>query len=77
MERQLRAAGFADVVGEVAGRDLSITRDDALAKIRGRHISTFQLIPEHEYAEGLARAERELPERIDYRLEMLVLASRP
>ena len=76
LEQQLGEAGFADVRGEVAGRDLTITRDEALAKIRGRHISTFQLIPAEEYREGLARAERELPERIDYRLEMLVLAAR-
>jgi ubiquinone/menaquinone biosynthesis C-methylase UbiE len=76
LERELRRAGFASVGTELARRDLSMTREDALAKIRGRHISTFQLIPEDEYADGLARAERELTERIDYRLEMLVLAAR-
>jgi ubiquinone/menaquinone biosynthesis C-methylase UbiE len=76
LERELRRAGFASVGTELAGRDLSMTRADALEKIRGRHISTFQLIPEDEYADGLARAERELTGRIDYRLEMLVLAAR-
>jgi SAM-dependent methyltransferase len=76
LEAELRAAGFVDVRMEVAGRDLTVTRDEALLKIRGRHISTFQLIPAEEYETGLARAERELPDRIDYRLELLVLAGR-
>ena len=45
----------------------SIDRDDALERIRGKHISTFDLLSDEEYEAGLARAERELPERVDYR----------
>ena len=49
-----------------------ISREEALAKIHGRHISTFDLLDEDELAEGTARAERELPERVAYGLEWLV-----
>jgi ubiquinone/menaquinone biosynthesis C-methylase UbiE len=47
-------------------------RQEALRLIRGRHIATFDLISDEEYAEGLERAERELPERVDYRQEWLI-----
>ncbi len=43
--------------------EVTIGRDEALARVRGRHISTFDLLPPDEVAEGTARAERELPER--------------
>jgi SAM-dependent methyltransferase len=50
----------------------SLTREVALDRIRGKHISTFDLIDDEEYEAGLARAERELPERVDYRVEWLI-----
>jgi ubiquinone/menaquinone biosynthesis C-methylase UbiE len=50
----------------------SLTREVALERIRGKHISTFDLIDEEEYRAGLQRAERELPERVDYRVEWLI-----
>jgi SAM-dependent methyltransferase len=50
----------------------SLTREVALDRIRGKHISTFDLIEDEEYEAGLARAERELPERVDYRVEWLI-----
>jgi SAM-dependent methyltransferase len=72
LEAGLRGAGF----GEVALSRLSqrgwLAREDALERIRGKHISTFDLIAEEEYETGLARAERELPERVDYRVEWLI-----
>ncbi len=75
--RSSSAAGFDPSLERLSQR-ASISRDSALARIRGRHISTFQLIGEDEYAAGLARAERELPERIDYALEwLLVTGGRP
>ena len=51
----------------------SLARDVALERIRGKHISTFDLISDEEYEAGLARAERELPERVDYTVEWLVV----
>jgi ubiquinone/menaquinone biosynthesis C-methylase UbiE len=66
LEVELAEAGFAQVRSVRRDERIAISRTDALERIRGRHISTFQLIPEEEYAAGLARAERELPERIEY-----------
>jgi SAM-dependent methyltransferase len=53
----------------------SLDRETALDRIRGKHISTFDLIPDDEYEAGLVRAERELPERFNYRVEWLVLVA--
>jgi len=65
-------AGFADVRLTRISQTGSLSREDALERIRGKHISTFDLISDEEYEAGLARAERELPERVDYRVEWLV-----
>ncbi len=72
LERELRAAGFADARLVRLHQRAEISREEALAKIHGRHISTFDLLGEDEIADGTARAERELPERVAYRLEWLV-----
>jgi hypothetical protein len=52
-----------------------LTRDDALERIRGRFISTLQLIPADEFERGLARAEHDLPDEIAYRLDWLILSA--
>jgi SAM-dependent methyltransferase len=78
LEAELRAAGFGEVRLTRLGQETSVTRETALARIRGKHISTFDLLDDDEFAAGLARAERELPERVDYRFEwLLASASRP
>jgi len=71
LEAELGAAGFEPRLERLSQRG-SLTRDDALEKIRGRHISTFQLLDDDEYAAGVERAERELPERVDYAVEWLL-----
>ena len=43
-------------------QEKTISRDDALAKLRAKAFSTLQLIPEDEFEAGLERAERDLPE---------------
>jgi SAM-dependent methyltransferase len=50
-----------------------MTRDEALARLRGRYISTLHLLDDEEYEEGLARADRELGAEIDYELRWVVL----
>jgi ubiquinone/menaquinone biosynthesis C-methylase UbiE len=75
LDSDLRAAGFGDVAVHRHDQRRKIDRDDALAKIRGRHISTFQLIDEDEYADGLERAERELPDSIEYDNRMLIVTA--
>jgi len=69
-------AGFAEVRLTRLSQSGSLTREDALERIRGKHISTFDLISAEEYETGLARADRELPEQVDYRVEWLVAVAR-
>jgi SAM-dependent methyltransferase len=50
----------------------ALPREPALERIRGRYISTLQLLGDEEYAEGLERAERDLPTSIEYERHWLV-----
>jgi ubiquinone/menaquinone biosynthesis C-methylase UbiE len=68
----LRGAGFGAVRVERLSQRRSIDRETALERIRGRHISTFDLLDEDEIGAGLALAERELPERVEYALEWAI-----
>jgi SAM-dependent methyltransferase len=72
LEEELRAVGFAEVSLTRLSQTGVHEREAALDRIRGKHISTFDLISPEEYEEGLARAERELPERIEYPIEWLI-----
>jgi SAM-dependent methyltransferase len=72
---ELQAAGFGEVTSTPVSALEVIDRKTALARIRGRHISTFDLLPPEELEEGTARAERELPERVEVRLEQLVVTA--
>jgi ubiquinone/menaquinone biosynthesis C-methylase UbiE len=69
---ELRASGFQPHVRRLSQR-AEITREAALGRIRGRHISTFDLLSEEEYEAGIGRAEQELPEEIRYALEWLIV----
>jgi SAM-dependent methyltransferase len=73
---ELAGAGFAAVSVTPLRQAGTLDRETALAKIRGRHISTFDLLGEEEYSAGLERAERELPERVDYALEWVIVVAR-
>jgi ubiquinone/menaquinone biosynthesis C-methylase UbiE len=75
LEAELRAAGFARVAVRTVVQEASLAREDALERIRGRYISTLRLLDEDVYAAGLERAERELPERIETRLEWAVVTA--
>ncbi|MDQ5821526.1 MAG: methyltransferase domain-containing protein [Actinomycetota bacterium] len=66
LERELVAAGFGPARVANLVQDKTISRDDALAKLRAKAFSTFQLIPPDEYEAGLERAERGLPETSAY-----------
>jgi ubiquinone/menaquinone biosynthesis C-methylase UbiE len=72
LDAELRAAGFSDVrVVDLSQRG-ALTREAALERIHGRHISTFDLLDEEEIRAGTARAERELPETVDYDQEWMI-----
>jgi SAM-dependent methyltransferase len=75
LEAELAEAGFARVTLKRLTAVAPIDRITALERIRGRHISTFDLIPPDEIAEGLAHAERELPEVVETRLDQLLLVA--
>lgn len=78
LSRELRGAGFAEPRSLRLGQRASLAREAALRRLRERHISTFDLMDELEVRAGTARAERELPAVVEYRLEWLVaIASVP
>jgi ubiquinone/menaquinone biosynthesis C-methylase UbiE len=70
------AAGFGAVHVERVDQKASITRDRALEVIRAKAYSTLELLPPEEYERGLARAEAEQPELLEYRLDWLVVVAR-
>jgi SAM-dependent methyltransferase len=72
---ELGSAGFAPVRVRRLSQTGTVRRDDALARLRGRYISTLSILPEEEYAAGLAHAERELREETAYGLEWLVVTA--
>lgn len=76
LHRELRAAGFGNTrtIGLLDREPLE--RDTALERIRGRHISTFDLLDEQELAAGTARAEAELPELVEVILDQLIITGR-
>jgi SAM-dependent methyltransferase len=70
---ELGAAGF-DARVERLDQPVELAREQALARIRGRAFSTFDLLPPDEYAAGLERAEAELPDRVRYMHHWLIAA---
>jgi ubiquinone/menaquinone biosynthesis C-methylase UbiE len=78
LEAELAAAGFTGARTRLLPQRGTLSRDDALEKIRGRYISTLRLLDDETFAAGLERAERELPDTIETRLEWaVVVADRP
>jgi SAM-dependent methyltransferase len=69
---ELAGAGFGSMRFERLSQHASLPRETALERIRGRHISTFDLLDEDEIREGTARAERELPDPVEYDQEWLI-----
>jgi ubiquinone/menaquinone biosynthesis C-methylase UbiE len=65
LDELLRASGFRAVRVDRLVVPNRISRERALGVLRGRAFSTFALLPADELADGLARAEAELPAEID------------
>jgi ubiquinone/menaquinone biosynthesis C-methylase UbiE len=74
LTQELLGCGFEPRVVRLSQR-AQIRRADALERIRGRYISTLELLSDEEYDAGLQRAERELPNDIAYALEWLVVVA--
>jgi ubiquinone/menaquinone biosynthesis C-methylase UbiE len=75
LRRELDDAGFGEPEVERLAQERAISREQALDVIRSRAFSTFELLPPEEYAAGLARAEAELPERLEYRFHWLLASA--
>ena len=60
---ELAGAGFGSVRFERLSQHASLPRETALERIRGRHISTFDLLDEDEIREGTARRSASSPTR--------------
>jgi ubiquinone/menaquinone biosynthesis C-methylase UbiE len=72
---ELATAGFGGVHGRRIAQTSRLPRDDALERIRGQYISTLRLLDEQTLAEGLVRAERELPNVVEGESEWLVVVA--
>lgn len=72
---ELAAAGFQAVHVSHLSQRRSTSREDVLAKIRGRAFSTFELLGDEEFEAGLLKAEETLPPRIDYPVAWLIASA--
>jgi ubiquinone/menaquinone biosynthesis C-methylase UbiE len=63
---ELAAAGFDRPRTRTLRQRGELSRAEALERIRGRFISTLRLLDEAGYARGLARAERGLPNVVEF-----------
>jgi SAM-dependent methyltransferase len=73
---ELPTAGFEPPRFIRVVQKAELSREVALERIRGRAISTFDLLDEREIEAGTAKAERELPARVEYELEYLLVFAR-
>lgn len=72
LEAELGQAGLSDVHVTSFDHERIITHEQAVARIRGRAFSTFDLLPPNEYRAGLERAEAELPDATRYPMRWLI-----
>jgi hypothetical protein len=72
LQHELATAGFANVRILRSEQRWERTREHVLAQLRGRHISTFELMSDDEVERGIERAERELAETIETEQHWLV-----
>ena len=74
LARELSASGFEATFTNVT-LESRLRRERILERVKGRFISTLQLIGDTEFAEGLRRAEQELPEEVEARQHMLAVVA--
>lgn len=76
LEQELPAARFEPPRILRLSQRAELDREVALERIRGRAISTFDLLDDDEIRRGTEKAERELPARIRYEREYLLVFAR-
>jgi ubiquinone/menaquinone biosynthesis C-methylase UbiE len=75
LARELEAAGFESTrIVRLCQRRV-VDRATAVQRIRGRYISTFDLVPEDEIAAGTERAEQELPAQLETQLDWAIVVA--
>jgi ubiquinone/menaquinone biosynthesis C-methylase UbiE len=72
LDAEFDGAGFSNVRCVFLSVQRRFTREHALERLRRRYASTFDHMSDAEYREGLARAERDLPDPVEYVLEWLI-----
>ncbi len=75
---ELGVAGFQDAAAERISQPVRAEPKDVLERVRGRYISTLHLLEPAEYAEGLARLEREVADgrgQFAYSLEWALITA--
>lgn len=75
LESELASAGFLPSSCTPLSIARTVSKETALRKIRARHISTFALLDEQEYREGVEHAERALPEMVSTVQEYLFISA--
>jgi SAM-dependent methyltransferase len=75
MEQELYGAGFGAVRYVSLSVQRRFDREHALERLRRRYASTFDHMSDAEYREGLARAERDLPDPVEYQLDWLIVVA--
>lgn len=76
---ELAAAGFERPGVERFDQPVGAAAADVLERVRGRYISTLRLLPDDEYAAGLARLEADVDagrEAFDYTLRWALVTAR-
>jgi len=72
LREELLSARFGHVRFERLSQNGVLSREKALERISRRHISTFDLLDDEEIRAGAEQAEHELPDRIEYPIELLI-----
>ena len=76
LSEELQAAGFETPRFVRLVQQAELSREVALERIRGRSISTFDLLDEDEIRAGTEKAERELPSRVRFEVRYLLAFAR-
>jgi ubiquinone/menaquinone biosynthesis C-methylase UbiE len=76
LTEELQAAGFEAPRLVRLSQQAELSREVALERIRGRSISTFDLLDEDEIRAGTEKAERELPAWVKYEIQYLLAFAR-
>jgi hypothetical protein len=76
LSAELETAGFFAVRSKALEEKKVYDRERALQMLRGRFASSFALMSADEYRAGLERAERELPDRVESVLGLVIVTAR-